>query len=187
MASNCVGVAGRIRGMLAVSACFFSWDESRITSVDPWAHKMHIPSAALSAANPRVPKLFWMFSHSFSSVFGILMTQRFPPPECLFALNPIPHWKSLFFTVCTQRSEFRYSSRTASLELRWILNPAQGHFSVPDAHWHDSLNKVEWYFQVWIGTPVENDAFCLSKLRFDYFLSLSSVSPCSQCQSPALN
>lgn len=83
--------------------------------------------------------------------------------------------ENLSFDLCTQRSEVRYGSRTASLELQYILKPTQGHFSVPDTHWHDSLNKVERYFQVWKDTPVENDVSCLSKLRFDYFESIICI------------
>lgn len=106
----------------------FSCDESRITSPDPRAYKTHISSAALSAANPASSKdILDVFPHFFSVWYS--GDSEVPPPDCLFALNPIPHWKSLSFAVCTRRSGVRYGSRTASLELRWIPNPAQGHFS----------------------------------------------------------
>lgn len=82
--------------------------------------------------------LFWMFSDSLSSVYW-----WFRDSTCLFVLDRTPHWTSLCSAVCTERSEVRCSSRTASLELRYILNPVQGHFSVPDTHWHNSLNKAE--------------------------------------------
>lgn len=106
----------------------FSRDESRTTSLDPRAYKTNIPSAALSTANPASSKAVLMFSHTLSSVFGILMTQRFPLPT-VFLRSTKSLIENLSFAVCTWRSGVRYGSRTASLELRWIPNPAQGHFS----------------------------------------------------------
>lgn len=82
------------------------------------------------------------------------MTQRFPPDVFLCSTQFLI--ENVFSAVCTSRSEVRYGDRF------WNL--------LKDT-WHDSFNKVEQWFQVWKATPVENDVFYLSNLRFDYFLS----------------
>lgn len=172
-------LVGRIRWMLVVSVPLLRWDSVAMRAewplLTPEPRKCTSHLKRCSTANPADSKAILDVYPLF--FFGILMTQRFPLPTVFLRST-----RSLIENIFPLPSApGRQRSGTARGQPPWsddgfrIL--LKGTLSLPDAHWHDSLNKVERYFQVWKSTPVENDAFCLSKFRlwFDYFLSLYHV------------
>lgn len=152
------------------------WERNDLSS-PPNLENAHPIWSAAALQIQQIPKLFWMFIHSFSLVFWWLRGS-FPPRPTVFLRSTQSLIENIFPLPSApgrQRSGTARGQPPWSYDGFWIL--LKGTLSLPDAHWHDSLNKVERYFQVWKGTPVENDAFCLSKFRLwlDYFLSLYHV------------
>lgn len=82
----------------------FSCDESRITSLDPRAYKTHIPSAALSVANPASSKaVLDVFPHYLQCL--VFWWLRGSPSRLSFCAQPNPSLKISF--LCRLHPEVR--------------------------------------------------------------------------------
>lgn len=180
------GEVGRIRWMLVVFVSFLLrdlwWEQNSLIC----------PKPTKCTSHPRLSNPAGCKAHSecfltLCLVCGTLMTQRFP--QTVFVLNRIPQWTSLFFAVCTGgvRGQVRleYSVR---VQLRYILNPAQGHFSMPDAHWHNCVNKVE---RCRFGKPLQLKMMRRSELaevwlRFEWKRRVHHLFDTANYQSPAI-